>query len=340
MGVQLGELFPGRSTTFRELSGKKIAIDAHNALHQFLAIIRQPDGEPLRDSKGRITSVYSGLFYRTSRMMAEGIRPVYVFDGPPPRFKKLVVRERRETREKARIRWEEALHEGDLRKARKYAQSALSLTPEMISNCKRLISSMGLPYVVAPSEGEAQAAAMASRGDVWAATSQDFDSLLFGSPRLVRNLTISGRRKLPNKDVYIEVTPMVIELPEILASLKITQEELVMLGLLVGTDYNQGGITGIGPRKGLDLVRGARNPDDAMAKVEWNFDVDYNEVYDFFLNPRFSAQYSISFSPPDTGAIVSLLCGEFDFSETRVRKSLDQIKRTPRGRQTDLGRWA
>jgi flap endonuclease-1 len=340
MGVQLAELFPGRPTTFKELSGRKVAIDAHNALYQFLAIIRQPDGQPLRDSKGRITSVYSGLYYRTMRMMAEGIKPIYVFDGPPPRFKKLVLRERSEVRIRAKVRWEEALQEGDMKKARKYAQSALKLTPEMVSNSKELLTRMGLPYVVAPSEGEAQAAIMASRGDVWAATSQDFDSLLFGSPRLVRNLTITGRRKLPNKDVYVEITPMIIGLPEVLTSLQISQDKLVMLGLLVGTDYNQGGIPGIGPKKGLDLVRKVENMVDLLSKIDWDFDVDPMEIYEFFKEPLVSDDYQISFKPPSSEEIKEFLCGEFDFSEARVQKSLDQVKKAPRGRQMDLGSWS
>jgi flap endonuclease-1 len=340
MGVQLAELFPGRPTTFKELSGRRIAIDAHNALYQFLAIIRQPDGEPLRDSKGRVTSVYSGLFYRTSRMMTEGIEPVYVFDGPPPSFKKLVVKARIETRERARVRWEEALQEGDLKKAKKYAQSALRLTREIIENCKTLLTYMGVPYVVAPSEGEAQAAVMASRGDVWAATSQDFDALLFGSPRLVRNLAITGRRKLPNKDVYVEISPMVIELPEILSSLEITQEELVTLGLLVGTDYNQGGIPGIGPKKGLAAVKRREGLDKVMERAGWHFDIDYGQIHDFFLNPLFSEDYDLEFKPPDATGVKGLLCGEFDFSEARVQRSLSQMKRAPRGKQTELLGWA
>ncbi len=339
MGVQLAELFPGRNTAFEELTGKRIAIDAHNALHQFLAIIRQPDGEPLRDSKGRITSVYSGLFYRTAKMMAGGIRPVYVFDGPPPRFKKLVVRERREVREAARARWEDALRRGDVKEARKHAQSALGLTTEMITNCRRLLEAMGVPCVMAPSEGEAQAAIMARRADVWAATSQDFDSLLFGSPRLLRNLTISGRRKLPNREVYVEVSPVVIELTEILQSLGIGQEQLVLLGLLVGTDYNQGGVPGIGPKKGLDIVRGIE-PGSFGDRVEWEFDVDYMELFNFFIKPAYSEEYDLSPRPLNGDQVANILCGEFDFSEDRVRRALDQVGKSPRGRQIDLSRWS
>jgi len=339
MGVQLANLFSGRLVTFKELSGRRIAIDAHNALHQFLAIIRQPDGQPLRDSRGRVTSVYSGLFYRTARIMKEGIEPVYVFDGPPPRFKRRVVAQRAETRLRAKMRWEEALKEGDMKRARKYAQSALRLTPEIVENCRRLLTLMGIPHVVAPNEGEAQAALMAVKGDVWAAASQDFDSLLFGSPRLVRNLTISGRRKLPNKDIYVEVSPSLIELREILESLGITQEKLIMLGLLVGTDYNQGGIPGIGPKRGLELVRRKDTLEELFAEIPWEFDVDYNDLYEFFLHPEFSEDYTLTLGPPDVKGVKDFLCGEFDFSESRVEKALGSLSRPRRGRQTDLLSW-
>ncbi len=340
MGVQLAGLFPGRPLDLRELSGKRVAIDAHNALHQFLAIIRQPDGEPLRDSKGRVTSVYSGLFYRTAHIMSEGVEPVYVFDGPPPHFKKLVIRERAEVRTRAAMMWEEALAEGDIKKARKYAQSALSLTSEIVASCKALLSHMGVPYVVAPSEGEAQAAVMAARGDVWAASSQDFDSLLFGAPRLVRNLTITGRRKLPNRDEYVEVQPLVVELPDMLSSLGIDQRQLIMLGMLVGTDYNQGGIPGIGPKKGLVAVRGASDPEEIMENLGWDHDVDFRGIFDFFLTPPFSGDYDIEQRPPDVRGVKRFLCEEFEFSERRVERALDQMRKSRKGRQTDLGVWA
>jgi len=340
MGVQLSELFPGRSIGFKELSGRRIAIDAHNALHQFLAIIRQPDGKPLMDSKGRITSVYSGLFYRTCRLLASRVQPVYVFDGPPPRFKRLTIEERATVRTRARELWAEALVEGDLKKAKKYAQSALTLDNEMIRNSKRLLGYMGIPCVSAPSEGEAQAAAMAMRGDVWAASSQDFDSLLFGCPRLVRNLTITGRRKLPNKDVYVEISPEVIELERMLSTLGIDRSELVIIGLLVGTDYNQGGILGIGPKKALKKVREKKTLEAVMETVAWDFDVDFREIYQFFLDPPSTDQYDLTFRPPDESAIKSMLCDEFEFSVKRVEKALSQIPSEPRGEQTDLTAWA
>ncbi|MDK2783923.1 MAG: flap endonuclease, partial [Thermococcaceae archaeon] len=219
MGVQIGELLPRKELELENLNGKKVAIDAFNAIYQFLSTIRQRDGTPLMDSKGRITSHLSGLFYRTINLMEAGIKPAYVFDGKPPEFKKKELEKRAEYREEAQEKWEEALARGDMEEAKKYAQRASKVNEMLIEDAKKLLELMGIPWVQAPSEGEAQAAYMASKGDVWASASQDYDSLLFGTPRLVRNLTITGKRKLPGKDVYVEVKPELIVLEEVLKEL-------------------------------------------------------------------------------------------------------------------------
>ncbi|MBN1159673.1 MAG: flap structure-specific endonuclease, partial [Candidatus Diapherotrites archaeon] len=160
MGVQISELVTPEKIDLKVLQGRKIAIDAFNSLYQFLAIIRQFDGTPLMDSAGNITSQYSGLFYRTIKLVEAGIKPVYVFDGEPPILKFRTIQERRQTREKAEKKWKEAQKKGDMEAARKYAQASMKLTGEMIEGSKKLLEAMGIPWVQAPSEGEAQAAHM------------------------------------------------------------------------------------------------------------------------------------------------------------------------------------
>lgn len=240
MGVPIGDLVPRKEIDLENLYGKKIAIDALNAIYQFLSTIRQRDGTPLMDSKGRITSHLSGLFYRTINLMEAGIKPAYVFDGKPPEFKRKELEKRREAREEAELKWKEALAKGNLEEARKYAQRATKVNEMLIEDAKKLLQLMGIPIIQAPSEGEAQAAYMASKGDVYASASQDYDSLLFGAPRLIRNLTITGKRKMPGKDVYVEIKPELVVLDEVLKELKITREKLIELAILVGTDYNPG----------------------------------------------------------------------------------------------------
>mgnify|MGYP000359585955 CR=1 FL=1 len=331
MGVNIRALVPEdavRIISLKDLSGKIIAFDAYNALYQFLSTIRGPDGKPLMDHRGRVTSHLSGLFYRTVNLVELGIKPVFVFDGKPPALKEAEIKRRMEIREEALIKYEEALKAGRLEEARKYAQQAARLKDEMVEDAKRLLSLMGVPWVQAPSEGEAQAAHMVKRGDADLCASQDYDSLLFGATALARNITISGRRKLPGKDIYVEVRPEIIELPRLLEKLGITREQLIDIGILVGTDYNPKGIKGIGPKRAYELVRRYGSLERALETgsiSRSDFPVDPMEIKKIFLEPEVTDDYELEWSEPDVEGVVDFLCGERDFSEDRVRKALDRV---------------
>jgi len=328
LGVNLRALVPDgaiKVVSLRDLAGKAIAFDAYNALYQFLSIIRGPDGRPLMDSSGRVTSHLSGLFYRTVNLIELGIKPIYVFDGKPPALKEAEIKRRMEIREEALIKYEEALRAGRLEEARKYAQQAARLKDDMVEEAKRLLTLMGVPWVQAPSEGEAQAAHIVRRGDADLCASQDYDSLLFGAPSLVRNITISGRRKLPGRDEYVEVVPEIIELEALLRALGITREQLVDIGILVGTDYNPKGVKGIGPKRAYELIRRYGSLEKAIeagAIDESAFPVEPSEIKRIFLEPDVTDDYAIGWSEPDVEGVVGFLCEERDFSEDRVRKAL------------------
>ncbi|RLF91003.1 flap endonuclease-1 [Thermococci archaeon] len=337
MGVPIGELIPKKEIELESLYGRKVAIDALNAIYQFLSTIRQRDGTPLMDSKGRITSHLSGLFYRTINLMEAGIKPAYVFDGKPPEFKKKELEKRKEAREEAEVKWREALARGDIEEARKYAQRATKVNEMLIEDAKKLLELMGIPVVQAPSEGEAQAAYMASKSRVYASASQDYDSLLFGTPRLVRNLTITGKRKLPGRNVYVEVKPELVVLDEVLSSLKLTREKLIELAILVGTDYNPGGIKGIGPKKALEIVRHSKDP---LARFQKQSEVDLYAIKEFFLNPPVTDEYKLQWKEPDEEGILKFLCDEHDFSEERVKNGLERLKKAVKaGKQSTLESW-
>ncbi len=340
MGVQLGEIITKQKFELEQLRGKVIAIDALNSLHQFLSIIRQRDGELLRDSKGRITSHLSGLFYRTANFVEVGIRPVYVFDGVPPVLKRLTVEQRRTAREEAEKEWRKALEEGKVEKAKKFAQRAGRLDNVMIGQAQVLLGHMGVPWVQAPSEGEAQAAQLVRQGDAWAAASQDFDSLLFGSQKLIRNLAITGRRKLPGKDVYVEVHPEAIELDAALKELGISREQLVDIGILIGTDYNEG-IKGIGPKKALELIKKEGSMKQIIkTELGKKFEVDPLEVRDIFLRPNVTDKYGLEWGEPNPDGIKNFLCGEHDFSGDRVQSGIDKlIKGKAERGQARLEKW-
>ncbi|AEM37981.1 flap structure-specific endonuclease [Pyrolobus fumarii 1A] len=347
MGVNIREIIPPnaiQTLSLDALRGKAVAIDAYNALYQFLAAIRQPDGTPLMDSRGRITSHLSGLFYRTINLIEHGIKVVYVFDGKPPEIKSIEIERRKKVKSEAAKKYEEAIKKGDLEAARRYAQMASRLTEDMVKEAKRLLDAMGVPWVQAPADGEAQAAYMARKGDVWAAASQDYDALLFGAPRLVRNLTITGRRKLPKKDVYVEIKPELIELDKLLKALGITREQLIVIGILVGTDYNPDGVRGIGPKTALRMVKAQPDVRKLLRSLPRNeFPTEPEKIFEYFLNPPVTDEYKLEWREPDEKMIYEILVVEHDFSPERVKNAIQRLKKAYREhfktKQLGLDMW-
>jgi len=280
MGADIGDLLEREEVELEYFSGRKIAIDAFNTLYQFISIIRQPDGTPLKDSQGRITSHLSGILYRMSNMVEIGIRPVFVYDGEPPVFKKAEIEERKKRRVEAEEKWIAALQAGE-RDAKKYAQAAGRVDDYIVESSKRLLDYMGIPFVDAPSEGEAQAAYMAAKGDVDFTGSQDYDSLLFGSPRLARNLAVTGKRKLPGKNVYVDVKPEIVSLADNLKKLGLTREQLIDIAILVGTDYNEG-IKGVGVKKALNYIKTYGDIFKALKAIKASIE-NVEEIREFYL---------------------------------------------------------
>jgi len=337
MGVNLGKLIESEQIELEQLSGKKIAIDALNTIYQFLSIIRQPDGTPLMDSQGQVTSHLSGLFYRTLKMMQMGIIPCYVFDGKPPHLKAETIQKRRDIRAASEVKWKEAQKVGDLETARKFAQAASRVNEKMLEESKELLTALGIPSVQAPSEGESQAAYLCKNGDVYCAGSQDFDSLLFGTPILARNLAITGRRKVPRQNRYIEVKPELFDLDKILKELKITQEQLVEIGIFIGTDFNPG-IKGIGPKKAYKHV--LEKPISEW-KNELEFGIDPEEVKKVFLEPEITKDYSLKWGEPDRDKLVEIMHERHEFSVDRIDSALKKLEDTKGERsQKSLDQWS
>jgi len=342
MGVNLRDLVPKTTVKLVDLSGKSIAIDAYNALYQFLAIIRQPDGTPLKDRSGRVTSHLSGLLYRTSNLVEMGIKPIYVFDGIPPALKETEIKRRMKVKKEALVKYEQAVKQGKIEEARMYAQATSRLKDYMAEDSKRLLDSMGIPWVQAPSEGEAQAAHLAKRGDADYCASQDYDSLLFGAPKFVRNVTISGRRKLPRKKVYIEVVPEIVELEQVLKECGITCEQLIDVGILIGTDFNPEGVKGLGPKTALKLVKEHGSLENALPHIKnAEFPVQPKRIREIFLHPKVTDDYNIEWKTPNVESVTDFICRERDFSENRVRKALEKMRKGTEDlkAKTTLEKW-
>jgi flap endonuclease-1 len=321
MGVNLKDIIPARQIDFKDLSGHTIAVDALNTIYQFLSSIRQPDGTPLMDGKGNVTSHLSGLLYRTTNLIRMGIKPIYVFDGKPPDLKHRTLQARKARKVEAEAEWAKAKEEGRLDDAMKFAKRTSRLTEAMLEDSKRLLGMMGVPYVQAPSEAEAQCTAIVLGGDAWAVGSQDYDSLLFGTPRLVRGLTLSGK-----------VEMSIIELDVALSNLGINREQLIDLAILVGTDFNEG-VFGIGPKKALKAVK-----EGNVGQMQLDFDI--NEVRDVFLRHPKTDEYSTSSGGVDAQGLLKLLHEEHEFSEDRVRKATAELEKVYReNSQQNLAKW-
>jgi flap endonuclease-1 len=332
MGVALRDIIADYKTpvTWDSIPGVA-AVDANNALYQFLSIIRQPDGTPLMDGKGRVTSHLSGILFRVSNFLEKGIKPVFVFDGTPSDLKTMTVDKRRQVRKEAGVKWQEALSIGDEAEAYKQARSSSRVDASIISTSMELLMLMGLPVVQAPGEGEAQASYMVTKGDAKYVVSQDYDTLLFGAPNLVRNLTVSGRRKIRGRT--ITVNPERIVLDEVLSGLKLTREQLIQIGILVGTDFNPG-IEGVGAKTGLKIVQ---RGDFATKIKEKQPDFDPVPVMDLFLHPPVTDDYQMTWGRPDIAGIRAMLCDDYDFSWERVNKALEGI--TQKAGQKTLEKW-
>jgi flap endonuclease-1 len=339
MGIDLKPILTSCTLKSSELSDKIIAVDAYNTIYQFLATIRGPTGESLTNNKGEITSHLSGLFYRNINFLIDNIKLVYIFDGQPHLLKFKEISRRKELKKEALEKYQQALDEGRLEDAKKYSQGTVILTDKIIEQSKIILKLLGIPIIQAPSEGEATASILTKDGTAYACASQDYDSLLFGTKRLIRNLTISGKRKIPNKNKYVNIEPEIIHQSQILESTKLTHEQLVDTGILIGTDFNPGGFPGIGPKTALKLIKEYGKLEKIVKVKDYLNDIPYQQIRDIFLNPENIPIKNIEFDNPNYNKIESFLCDTMDFSKDRVESSLERVKKSHEKRSQSLEQW-
>lgn len=341
MGVQISDIVPKKEISISDLKGKIVAVDAFNTLYQFLTTIRQYDGTPLMDSKGRITSHISGLFYRNINLLQEGIKPVYVFDGEIPELKQEEIEKRTKAKEQAKQKYQKAKERGDEKDMRKYSSQFVQLTDSIINDAKKLLDAMGIPIIEALGEGEAEASYLARNNLAWAAASQDYDALLYGTPKLVRNLTLARKRKTPTG--YAEVKPELIEFETLLNHLQIDKDQLICLGILVGTDYNPGGIKGIGQKRALDIVQRNKFPVKIFEYIKnsekYELDFNWQEIFKQFKEYECCKTEKINFKKLDKEKVKQILL-EHDFSENRINSGLEKLEKVEQEKkQKGLGEF-
>lgn len=339
MGSAIGVLVDRKKISLDDLSGRIVAIDAFNSMYQFLSIIRLRDGTPLKDANGRVTSHLSGLFYRTINLLEHGIKPVYVFDGKPPKLKESTLKAREAVKVKFTKEWHEAVQRGDISVAFKKSVMTSRLETGMVPDAHHLLDLLGVPCIQAPSEGEAQAAHMARQGKCFAAASQDYDSLLFGTPRLVINLTIAGKRYYPKRGTAINLIPELVELDMVLNHLEISINQLIDVAMLVGTDFNKG-VQGMGPKRALQTVRKFGSLEESAKSMGWQLEFGPKKIRDFYLNPPVTQIEKLEWTAPLLSEIQDFMVKQKDFDEARIKRALERLKDAMKNqKQAELREW-
>ncbi len=339
LGVLLTPILKREQTSLKALKGRSFAIDASIELHRFLALIRKPDGTLFTDQSGHVTSHLIGLLSWTSRLITEySMNLIFVFDGPPNPMKRRTLDARRRARQKAEVEYSEAATRGDYSRAWSKAVMTGRVTGEVLSDAKRMLTLMGVPWLEAIDDAEAQASYMAAKSAVWAVGSKDYDSLLYGTPILARYLSIAGREFLPAQRRMRRLVPELVKLLENLKELGITREQLVDLAILVGTDFNEG-IRGIGPKKALSLVRKHGSleqfPDETRRQLPESFDAVRNQ----FLRPKVLESYRLEAPSPDPEGLVRFLVEERAFSQDRVARVAERLIYAYKHRESGLAKW-
>lgn len=330
MGVKIADLLPRQEVDLQSLAGKRLAIDTSLFLYQFLTSIRMPDGRPFTNKEGKVTSHLIGLFSRTTKLLSMGIKLCFVLDGKHPELKKKEIERRAAIKAEAARHYAEAAKEEDLADMKKFASRTVHLTKEMIQEAKEVIELLGIPVIQAPGEAEAQASFMAMQGSAWAVASQDADALLFGTPRLLRNLAITGRKKKTGTLGTIAVQPEIFVLQDILKHLKINQDQFIALGMLVGTDFNVGGIKGIGPKKALALAQQHTSLEQLFKAAEWekHFDTSWQEIHSIFSNPDIEKEYEVEDKQLQADKLKQLLIEGYGFGAERVEKTIRDLQQS------------
>lgn len=316
MGVKFKDITNPETIDMKYLDGKTLTVDASNLIYKFLTTMRQGDGSPLRDLNGNITSHLNGILFQTTTLIYDhNIKPIYVFDGKSPELKRKTQQHRIKIKEESEEKLKEARKTGDMELARKFAARTSTLTNEIIQSSKKLLDLMGVPYIQAKTEGEAQAAYMVMQADAWAVVSQDYDCLQFGAPRVIRNFKLTkGNSKM-----------QLLSLEKTLTDLNLTREQLIDVAILVGTDFNEG-IKGVGAKTAIKLIHKYGTLEKASKEKGYTFEVDPNEIRNIFLHPEVVTNYDLTFKKPEKEKLINFLCGDHDFEIHRTESAINKIK--------------
>jgi flap endonuclease-1 len=298
------------------------------SIYSFLVAVRS-EGQVLTNEAGETTSHLMGLFYRTIRICDNGIKPVYVFDGAPPKLKSGELAKRFQRKAEAQEAHEEAKETGTAEDMEKFSRRTVKVTREHNEECKRLLRLMGIPYIVAPTEAEAQCAVLAKGEKVYAAASEDMDTLTFNAPILLRHLTFSEQRKEPIQEVHLD---------RVLDGLGLDRDQFIDLCILLGCDYLDP-IPKVGPSTAYDLIKKHGSLEAVVNYIEKDpkkkftipEDWPYKEARELFLNPDVlpadHEDCNFQWKSPDIEGLVQFLVKEKGFSEERVKSGAEKLNK-------------
>ena len=338
MGTPIGDLIWKEEIELSSLKNKTLGVDGHNITYQFLTTIRDLNGEYLTNSKGRVTSHIIGLFYRISKLLEKNINLVFCFDGKSLELKKETQQKRKDIKIEAETIAKQKKELGETKEASRYMKRTAKITSEMIEDEKELLDCFNIQHFDALYDGEAQLSTMNIKGQIDGVISQDFDVLLLGGKDLYRNIAISGKKKLPNKDYYVQVKPEHINLEKTLEKMQLTREKLIWIGILIGTDFNEK-VPKVGPKTAIKLVQENDSLETIFAKLEYKPDFDYNEVYNIFAKPKAKDIELNKPQLPDFEKIKDLLIGKYEFNEDRVNNTLGELEKTLTEKKAQKTLW-
>jgi len=311
--------------TLEELDGSAVAIDAHNWLYKYLTTTVKFTGTAAYTTDdGEEVANLIGIVQGLPKLLEAGVTPIFVFDGTPTELKADEIEARREERERAEERLAEARERGDEVAVARLESRTQRLTPVIHETTRELLACLDIPCIEAPAEGEAQAAHMARHDpEIDYAGSDDYDTLLFGAPHTLRQLTSSGN-------------PECMDLAATLDEHDITWEQLVDAGILAGTDFNEG-VSGIGPKTAISAV--AEHGDLFSVLDARDASIPHAErIRELFLSPDVTEEYALDLDPdPDIDRAREYVIEEWDVPEGEVDRGFGRIEDALV--QTGLDRW-
>jgi len=338
MGIKLkDEVEPVRHVIgMNDLKGQKIGVDTFNYLYASLYATKTSDGRPL-EFEGKVTSHIGFFFFKTMQLFELGIKPVYIFDGKKSIFKHDTMMERKQSRDQTRQTAEEAKQRGDIELYNRLMTSSQSVEPYMIDDLKHLFTLFGIPWIQAAGEGEAQGSYMCAKGDLYGIASQDYDCLLFGAKIFLRNIFRAKTSKVYGKDIINEKEKIVLS--EFLEHLGFTQQQLIDMAILIGTDFNPG-VMKVGTKTAAKYIRTYGTIEKTMDNVKKVRDElkieDVNQVRDIFLKPRVTDEYNLRFSMPKFDEIVAAMSDQFGFAKNMIKPKMIQLERDIKLRMSSM----